>query len=265
MMSKKGQSVTIIQLKHRDRADTEVSNSDSGTQPSTTGSSTSSDEDADSGELISKIITSDLPSADACRVKQGLKQLSRLCYVSDDDDRMANRSAIEKAGGHSAITQAMEKWHDYPRIQAEGCRALQNVSVGLGINFQKAVKDTGAVDLIVKAIKSFPDDHRVQLAGCGALNNMVASMQDHAKYLSSKPDAVEVIVRAMKNSNDTNIHRFTSSLLFLLTLENDSKTPVTEAGAIGALSTAIETQKDENVEGVKEIQQWTRKALKNLT
>lgn len=259
MKSMNSQSYTIIQVKSKERAETDVNSSDSsevGSQESPTNASDS--------EQIAKILSSDLPSDDVDRVKRGLKQLSRLCYITDDSDGMANSVAIEKAGGHSAIFHVMEKWRYNPRIQAEGCRALQNMSVGLGSNFQKAVREAGGLDLFVQAMQAFPDDERVQLAGCGALNNAVASWPANAKYLSRNLEAIDAIINAMKNFSDKNIQRFASSLLCLLSVEEDSKAPVVRSGGLGALSAAIETHKDENIEGVKEIQQFTRKALKNL-
>ena len=145
---------------------------------------------------IEKILVVDLRSPHSGEVLAAMKKLVALCYDGTADMSSQDRTTIHQIGG-AAIRIAMRHWYDFPKIQAEGCRALFSISYK-NVAFRKAAKDAGAIQAVTWAMKAFPDNPKVQLYACGAIHNLVRGVQDNKEYFVNTLDGIKLIIAAMK-------------------------------------------------------------------
>ena len=215
---------------------------------------------------IPKLISVDLWSDDSNVVEKALLELAGLCYCANDYAASeTNRESVHKAEGASSIVGAMRRWYNNPGIQAAGCNALAHAAIGAGMKpFSLAAKEGGAFEAVVCAMKNYPDNLLVQSNGCEACANL-CSVTENADHLVNALNGLDLIVAAMRKfPDDELLQRSACHVLRVLCEWQELRTCISDGGGRRLLLDAIETHKDETKEHVKELQEWARKALKNL-
>lgn len=176
-----------------------------------------------------------------------------------------NSAAVFRAGGAALIPITMQnkKWKTRPKIQAEGCLALQNGSFSK-VNFRESGKDTGAIHAVVWAMKNHLNDRWVQKSGCGALANFVV-LKSNAEYIVKESNGVESIVAAMNKFKDNAwLQKWACWALNNLLRWDDYKEAIKEAGGGLALFEAFKNHKDDSKEHVEDLQTKADSALTQL-
>jgi len=210
---------------------------------------------------VQKILLIDIIMDDSNAVRKALSKLA-LLFV-DEDEADDNRAIADRVGGASILSAVLRKWYAFPSIQAEGCRALQNMSCN-NTDLLGPIKDSGGLDAIIWAMNTYADNQNVQTTACGALSNLFIG-KDTSDYLVEELDGVHLIIAAMNTfPNDAELQKRASWALDNLTCWDEFKDVVKQAGGRRALLDAIEIHQDERKEHVKELQQSASDALKKL-
>lgn len=215
--------------------------------------------------LIQEYLWVDLWSDDKTIVTQALTKLADLFLESVVLNN--NAASLQHMGVAPTIVNAMRKWYTVPRIQGEGCRALQNISSHLAfvVSFSKAANEVGALKAIVWAMTTYSDDKHVQGNACGALGNLCSDVKENADDLVHALKGADAIVSAMKNfPDDVYVQCCASRALDSLSCWKEFKASIVEAGACRFLVDAIEKHKDENDAIVKDLQKNARDTVKRL-
>jgi len=209
---------------------------------------------------IQKLIMEDLSSNDANIVKKTLTELANSC-LNNEKGSDTNRKAIFNAGGHALIVLAMKKWHDNFLIQAEACRALQNISCFVSHETVVVpIVSIGGIEAVLSSMKTFPDVQSVQRSGCGALIVFICNKEDSAKHLVLKLGELSTVINAMKAfPNNVDIQKCVCMMLYEISRWSETKTGIGKAGGIVAIASAIENHPDSD-----DVQKCARKAMQNL-
>jgi len=212
----------------------------------------------------------DLFQDDSNAVKHAFYQLSVLCFQNAQEEE--NRATVVRLGGSLTIVGAMKKWYAFPVVQAEACRALQNIAYK-NATFKVGCIEVGVLDAILWAMKKYPKDSLVQAYASGAVANLVL-LRANAEYIVNHPsNGVGLIVSAMKAfQNSSILQKWASCALNnLLQYDDDAdatddlkgaiKKAIDKADGRRALLDTFENHKDESKPFVKEIRSYTRSAL----
>ena len=133
---------------------------------------------------VQKILLIDIIKDESNAVKKALSKLA-LLFV-DEDEADDNRAIAERVGGASILSAVLRNWYAFPSIQAEGCRALQNMSCN-NTDLLGPIKDSGGLDAIIWAMNTYADNQNVQTTACGTLSNLFIE-KDTSDYLVEELD-----------------------------------------------------------------------------
>jgi hypothetical protein len=151
---------------------------------------------------IHKLIAVDLWSDDKKIVEEAFSQLADLCC--NNENVKENRTNILRTGGASSIVGAMRRWYMVPEIQAQGCRALANASIGSD-SFRRLANEVGAFVVIVCAMENYPNHCFLQYMGCIVLMNLCAGIKDHGATAVDTMKGYGVIIAKLKKFSDEDV------------------------------------------------------------
>jgi hypothetical protein len=213
---------------------------------------------------IHKLTVVDLWSDDTEAVEQALTGLASLCEFSNVNWKEENPADIHGAGAASAIVGAMKKWYTIPDIQVAGCSALANTAAHIK-DFRLSAKNAGGLEVVVCAMQNYSNNCDVQSSGCAALGNLCTEIEEHAAHIVNTMKGHDIIIVAMKKFPvNARVQRWACYALSMLSIWQELRPPVCDAGGRRALAEALETHKDESKTDVKEIQELARLVLQRL-
>lgn len=157
---------------------------------------------------IQRLLFVDLDSSDADVVRAALQKLGELSEDGAEtgltlpEAKKNSKAIVLASSGGALILRAMRTWWTHAGVQAEGCNAFGNASVGSKSFMSKSLQHTtvqlGGLETTLLALKNFPTSAEVQLSGCCALHNLCFRERSLTQRLFHQLDGARAFMSAMK-------------------------------------------------------------------
>jgi hypothetical protein len=180
-------------------------------------------------------------SDDKCVIKRALKKIADIgCNVATANENEVN---IRMLGGHTTVFHVLQKHVGCFEIQEQGMRALGNLSLLLPT--KKLLGDIGCVEVILATMKKYPDCERLQCFGCYVIGRLVFSMKCNAERVEKSAGGIAVVIAAMKAyPNKKELQKFGCIALSNMSVWEEYRPLIAEAGGLSAISSVIEKYRD---------------------
>jgi hypothetical protein len=197
----------------------------------------------------------DLWSDDKC-VIQGA--LSKIADIGQRDASPHEKELkVRVLGGHTEVLHVIQKHGDCLEIQAEGMRALGNLSKLKETS--KLLGEIGCVEVILAGMENYLDSETLQRYGCYVTGRLVSSMKGNMERVEKTGGIARVIAAMKAHPNCKKLQYHGCTVLLRMSRWEEYRPRILEAGGASAISTVMEKYRED-----PELRQRSFSAMKIL-